>query len=83
MEKIKTYRCKNDECPVYVANLKKGIKKRKTLCKGVITGDSFVEIECPACRRRLEINMEVKEKVDNEEKRIIELLTRGRSNAGA
>ena len=75
MSNIKTYKCLNDNCEMYVKSKK---KRRRVLFKGVVTGDSFVIARCPGCGEELAVNTS---EVDSTPKSVIDLLKVPRANA--
>lgn len=81
LSEIKTYRCPSNECPFYISSRKKGNKRRKTLCKGVIDGDSFLIVKCDSCGKDLTINVEEKKSLDNKAQSVLDMLKANRADS--
>jgi fructosamine-3-kinase len=60
--RVKTYRCENDECPYFI---KYNRKRRKTLFKAHLEGNSYVTDRCTVCNTDRHVGEEKEEKIDN------------------
>lgn len=70
-KRYRTYRCQNDECPYYLSHNK---KRRKTLFKGVIVGESWAIDRCDACNTDVYINVEKEKPIDADPKSALKYL---------
>ena len=76
------YRCQNDECNFFIRQKKKTLelfpnKQKFDECRwliliALIIGESYAKIRCPHCNYRINVNCDVKEKVDNAQESLLE-----------